>query len=291
MPHNRKIGKPSLPSPWIQCWKCRRHRSHNLIIISNQISNSLEPPTQFSPVRKSFRGRKTRCRRLNRPAKTMNAIVCWFGTSCALSPIPAWDKTKLRTKVRTDRFSETHLSNLVHAGQFPVNLGQTNFNETQMSDIYWHADSPLDLGQNPVLTLLVKRPAGDAYMRQWSRSSSSLIQVLAYRRMAPSHCMNQYWVIVNWTHRKILQWNSNQNSTIFIEQNAFENVVCSFSPNCRRPNVLPIPALHIFHVTRSHCCGYRCENDIMLLLDHIYISVNENLTLTGIVLCQQESVS
>ena len=34
-----------------------------------------------------------------------------------------------------------------------------------MSDIYWHADNPLDLGQNPVLTLLVKRPAGDKLTR------------------------------------------------------------------------------------------------------------------------------
>ena len=141
--------------------------------------SSWGPPTQFSPVRKSFRGRKTRCRRLNRPAKTINAIVCWFGTSCALSQIPAWDKTKLRTKVRTDRFSETHLSNLGHAGQIPVNLGQTNFNETQMSDIYWHADSPLDLGQNPVLTLLVKRPAGLHQAIIWTNAGILLIWPLA----------------------------------------------------------------------------------------------------------------
>ena len=88
------------------------------------------------------------------------------------------------------------------------------------------------------------------HMCQWSRSSSSLIQVMAYRLRAPSHCLTQYWLIVNWTPRKKkkkkkLQWNSNQNSTIFIEQNAFENVVCSFSPNCRRLKVLTIPALHI----------------------------------------------
>ena len=150
------------------------------------------PPTQFSPVRKSFRGRKTRCRRLNRPAKTINAIVCWFGTSCALSQIPAWDKTKLRTKVRTDRFSETHLSNLGHAGQIPVNLGQTNFNETQMSDIYWHADSPLDLGQNPVLTLLVKRPAGN---QCWE--TSCLLQSRPVVPMASDLCRHGVLSVVS----------------------------------------------------------------------------------------------
>ena len=40
----------------------------------------------------------------------------------------------------------------------------------------------------------------------------------------PSHYLNQCWHIVNCTHRNKLQWNFNQNSYIFIQQNAFENV-------------------------------------------------------------------
>ena len=70
-------------------WRDRRYREISVVSL-------WAPPTQFAPVRKSFRGWKTR--RLNRPANAMNAIVCWFGTSCVLSQIPAWDKTKLRTK-------------------------------------------------------------------------------------------------------------------------------------------------------------------------------------------------
>ena len=40
-----------------------------------------------------------------------------------------------------------------------------------------------------------------------------------------SHYLNLWWNFVNWTPRNKLQSNFNQNSNIFIEQNAFENVV------------------------------------------------------------------
>ena len=39
---------------------------------------------------------------------------------------------------------------------------------------------------------------------------------------APSHYLNQYWLIVNRTFRNKLRWNSK----LFINENAFENVVC-----------------------------------------------------------------
>ena len=42
---------------------------------------------------------------------------------------------------------------------------------------------------------------------------------------APSHYLNQCWNIVNWTIGNKLQWNINQNSNIFIQENAFENDV------------------------------------------------------------------
>ena len=45
------------------------------------------------------------------------------------------------------------------------------------------------------------------------------------------------WIIVNLTLRNKLQWNLNQNSNIFIEENRFENVICkivsvSSQPQC-----------------------------------------------------------
>ena len=43
---------------------------------------------------------------------------------------------------------------------------------------------------------------------------------------APSHYLNQCWNIANWTLEDKLQWNLNENSIIFIQENAIENVVC-----------------------------------------------------------------
>ena len=45
--------------------------------------------------------------------------------------------------------------------------------------------------------------------------------------LAPSHYLNQCWVIANWTLRNKLQWNFDQNTKLFIHKNAFENIVCN----------------------------------------------------------------
>ena len=42
----------------------------------------------------------------------------------------------------------------------------------------------------------------------------------------PSHYLNQCWNIVNWTLTYKLQWNIDQNSCIFIQENAFKNAIC-----------------------------------------------------------------
>ena len=36
--------------------------------------------------------------------------------------------------------------------------------------------------------------------------------------LAPSHYLDQFWIIVNWTHGNKLKWNSNQRTTIFKPQ-------------------------------------------------------------------------
>ena len=46
---------------------------------------------------------------------------------------------------------------------------------------------------------------------------------------APSPYLNQCWVIVNWTRRNKLQWNFNQNTNVFIQENASENIVCGMA--------------------------------------------------------------
>ena len=41
-----------------------------------------------------------------------------------------------------------------------------------------------------------------------------------------THYLNQWWFIVNWTLRNTFQWNFIWNSKAFIQENAYENVVC-----------------------------------------------------------------
>ena len=50
-----------------------------------------------------------------------------------------------------------------------------------------------------------------------------------------SHYLNQCWDTVNWTHGNKFQWNLNQNSYIFIQENAFENVVWEMAAILSRP--------------------------------------------------------
>ena len=46
-----------------------------------------------------------------------------------------------------------------------------------------------------------------------------------------SHHLNQCWNIVSWTLRNKLQWNLNHNLYIFIQENAFQNVVWKMVAN------------------------------------------------------------
>ena len=61
---------------------------------------------------------------------------------------------------------------------------------------------------------------GANYVTSWLPNSPQLT--------APSHYLNQCWLIVNWTLRNKLQWNFNWNSKVFIDENKFENAICNF---------------------------------------------------------------
>ena len=49
--------------------------------------------------------------------------------------------------------------------------------------------------------------------------------VSSERRCSSCSSLNQCWNIANWTPRNKLQWNLNWNSYIFIQENAFQNVI------------------------------------------------------------------
>ena len=67
----------------------------------------------------------------------------------------------------------------------------------------------------------------DTYMRRWSNQQWFRQWLVAWS--APSHYLNQCWNIVNWTIRHKIQWNFNQNESIFIQENAFEKIVCEIA--------------------------------------------------------------
>ena len=76
--------------------------------------------------------------------------------------------------------------------------------------------------------------------------------------LAPSHFLNQCCVIINWTLGNKLQWIFNQNTKIFIHENASENIVCELAAILSRgkewksrtlSGMITISKGHIFLVT------------------------------------------
>ena len=94
--------------------------------------------------------------------------------------------------------------------------------------------TPRILTHLPLVMHICESESGQHWFRLW---------LVAY--LVPSHYLNQCWVIVNWTLRNKLQWNFNRNSYIFLQENAFESVICKMvvmlsQPQCvkRKPTFI-----------------------------------------------------
>ena len=53
--------------------------------------------------------------------------------------------------------------------------------------------------------------------------------------ISPSQYLYQCWNIVDWTLGTKLQWNFNRNQYVFIQENAFDNVICKMLSISSRP--------------------------------------------------------
>ena len=93
----------------------------------------------------------------------------------------------------------------------------------------------MSCAHSPVMFLDSLKPI-DTYMRHETNQHWFRQWLVALR--ATSHCLNQRWGIVNWTRRNVFQWNFNRNSNIFIQGNAFENVVWKWRSFCLGLKVL-----------------------------------------------------
>ena len=97
---------------------------------------------------------------------------------------------------------------------------------------------------------------------------------------APSHYLNQCWIIVNWTLRNKLQSNLNQNSKIFIQENAFESVVCETAAILSRPQY--VNGLECWLTTWTQELGCRiCIASILETSNHFVTKHNLNRYGTG----------
>ena len=83
------------------------------------------------------------------------------------------------------------------------------------------------------------------------------------------HYLNQCWNIVNWTPRNKLQWNINQNSYIFIQENPFENVVWKMTAILSQPQWFKglyylMQQMHMFKlcskISLENCWVLKSEN-------------------------------
>ena len=81
---------------------------------------------------------------------------------------------------------------------------------------------PKSLIDNEIITpqcrIICVSEWGQHWFRWW---------LVAY--LAPSHYLNQCWVIVNWNLRNKLQRNLDQNTKLFINENAFEIIICEMA--------------------------------------------------------------
>ena len=75
-----------------------------------------------------------------------------------------------------------------------------------------------------------------------------------YMRRSSYHYMNQCLNIVNLTFRDKIQWKLNRNSHIFIQENAFENVVWKLAPILSRPQCIKCEKMDIWRVAHHIDC-------------------------------------
>ena len=76
-----------------------------------------------------------------------------------------------------------------------------------------------------IMTAVLKPKLRYGNMQQVQGLPFPLTHLILVLHMCNSE-LDQHWSIVNWILANKLLWNSNPNSKIFIEENAFENVFC-----------------------------------------------------------------
>ena len=121
-----------------------------------------------------------------------------------------------------------------------------------------------------------------------SESGQQCFRQLLVAYSAPSHYLKQCWVIVNWNLsmlRNNLQWNFNQNTVLFIHENASENIVCKMVAILSRGRwVNRNPTIHksyydIIQYNTSFHIAYSTQKELMTSCYKAQKAGNPNLVL------------
>ena len=92
--------------------------------------------------------------------------------------------------------------------------------------------------------------------------------------LVPCHYLKQCWLIPNWTFGNTFQRNFNQNTTIFIQENIFENAVCKIADIFLRPQCEEIK-LRVQYVMSTH--AHRQIKNTILTSPHVHV-INTDFT-------------
>ena len=98
-------------------------------------------------------------------------------------------------------------------------------------------------------------------LTDWGRAAH-----ICVGKIAPSHYLRHWRNIVNWTLENKPQWDFNRNSNIFIQENAFESVVCEIAAILSRPQCVTVRKRLAAEITML----YRVYIDYYCLI-HIFI--------------------
>ena len=102
----------------------------------------------------------------------------------------------------------------------------------------------------------------DAYMRQYINRHCFILS-------AQSHYLNKCWNVVNWTLMDALQWSSYRNSNLFIQENAFENIVWKISAILSRSQCVkgnkPLSYITVTQFTDESKRGYVHWNETVAI--------------------------
>ena len=85
--------------------------------------------------------------------------------------------------------------------------------------------------KEPLSNSLITKERSGSVLTHWDRVTHICVNKLTII----SSDLNQCWNIVNWTLGNKFQWNLNRNLNIFIQENAFENVVWKMAAMLSRP--------------------------------------------------------